>query len=293
MKRRNWAAGAAALLLAAGTAGAGEPIHEEVKAAKNGEVSIENLSGTVVVTAWDEAKVLVEGSLGDGSERLAIEEDDGDVRIEVKLPRHARHVEETDLEVKVPRGAHVSVETVSADVDVRGVTGDVEVESVSGRVVARQLGAVDIETVSGEIDVAEVKGPVEASSVSGLIGVKECGEWLQASTTSGAIELGGDLPDRIECETVSGTVEAELAPAKGGGYRFESFSGEVVLRLPAKLDAAIDVETHSGRIRSEWDGRSRQERYGPGASFRLREGESSADISVSTFSGGVRLLKKD
>ncbi|HMB69591.1 MAG TPA: DUF4097 family beta strand repeat-containing protein, partial [bacterium] len=262
MEIRNWAAGAVALLLAAGTAAAGEPIHEEVPASKNGEVSIENLSGSVTVTVWDEDKVLVEGELGDGSERLEIDPDEGDVSIEVVLPRNARHVEATDLEIRVPRGASVSVETVSADVDVSGVTGDVEVETVSGRVKGRDLAAVEIETVSGEIDVADAEGPVEVASVSGYIEVTDCGDWVEASTTSGDIDVAGDLPDRVECETVSGTVEADITPVKGGAYRFESFSGEVVLRLPAKLDAAIDVETHSGRIRSEWDGRHREERYG-------------------------------
>jgi DUF4097 and DUF4098 domain-containing protein YvlB len=292
MKTGIWAAGAAALLLAAAAAGAGEPIHQEVKAAKDGEVSIDNLSGTVVVTAWDQAKVLVEGTLGDGSDRLEIEEDDGDVRIEVKLPRNARNVKATDLIVRVPRGSRVSVETVSADVEIGGVKGDVQVESVSGRVEVRDLGAVEIETVSGAIDVAKCAGPVEAASVSGLVRTEDCGEWLEVSTTSGDIDVTGGLPGRVECETMSGRVTAEITPAKGGSYRFDSFSGEVVLRLPEKLNAAIDVENHSGRIRSEYDGRSREQRYGPGASLSVRAGDSSADISVTTFSGGVRLEKR-
>lgn len=296
MKRQFQAKGTAAMtaavLLAAVAARAGEPIHEEVSAAKNGTVSVENLAGSVVVTGWDQAKVLVEGTLGDGAERVDVEADDGDVTIEVVLPRHARNVEDTDLVIRVPKGSRVEIETVSADVEIGGVRGDVDVSTVSGEVEAREIGAADVETVSGEIDVAKSGGPVEASSVSGRVRVSDCGEWLEVSTTSGDIDLRDKLPARVECETTSGMIEANFEPAADGSYRFEGFSGDVVLRMPEAIDAAIDIETHSGRIRSEWDGRVREERYGPGASLSVREGDASADIVVNTFSGDVRLDKR-
>ena len=50
---------------------------------------------------------------------------------------------------------------------------------------------------------------------------------------------------------------------------------------------------YGGISRSEWDGRKHEERYGPGASLAGREGSSAADITVSTFSGDVRLEKRE
>ena len=65
-----------------------------------------------------------------------------------------------------------------------------------------------------------------------------------------------------------------------------------MLSTIATRSATIDVETFSGSIRSEFDGRSHRERYGPGASLSVIRGDGDADISVSTFSGSVTLEKR-
>ena len=78
----------------------------------DGRVLISNLSGSVMVTGWDREEISVEGTLGRGTERLDFEVSGDRARIKVIIPRRARNVEGSDLEIKVPRGSRVEVETV-------------------------------------------------------------------------------------------------------------------------------------------------------------------------------------
>ena len=54
---------------------AATPINETRPLSPTGEVEIENLKGRIDVRVWDRPEVKIEGSLGDGVERLAIEGD--------------------------------------------------------------------------------------------------------------------------------------------------------------------------------------------------------------------------
>jgi hypothetical protein len=91
---------------------------------------------------------------------------------------------------------------------------------------------------------------------------------------------------------VSGRLEFEGDPAPDGEFEFESLSGTVVLRLPDELSAEFEVETFSGSIDSEFGGRERRPRHGPGATFYEVYGKGEAYFSIETFSGSVRIQRK-
>jgi DUF4097 and DUF4098 domain-containing protein YvlB len=289
----RWLAAVTAALLAAGSAAAGEKIHEEVPAPADGVVRVENLTGSVVVTVWNEKKVLVEGTLGDNAERVRVDADETGVEVEVVLPRRVRHVDDTDLRLRVPRGSDVEVETVSASVEVEGVEGALDVETVSGEVRVRKAGEdVAVETVSGAVRVESVEGLVRIESVSGPIDVAKTRGSAELSTTSGGITVHESQLDDLDCESVSGAIDLDLDVAGGGSYDVDNLSGTVTLLLDEDVSASIDVETFSGSIRSEFDGRIRTEEIGPGSSLAVRNGDGDADITVSTFSGLVTLNKR-
>jgi len=291
---RNWMIPAAAVLLVAGTAQADRPVDETVKADKKGVVSISNVAGSVTVTGWDKAEVKVTGTVDD--EVLAVEVDsrDGEVEIEVKLPRRSHHGGDADLIVQVPKGSSLEIETVSADIEVSGVGGSLDLESVSGQVDVEGGNAeAEVSTVSGNITLSGKFPGVEAESVSGDIEVTGASGHVEVSATSGRIEVTGSDFDRVECESLSGDVRFDGNPKAGADLSIEVFSGDAVLILPADLDAQISVETHSGSISSDFgEDRVRTEKYGPGAWFDTEVGKGSASIDVTSFSGSVRLKKR-
>lgn len=273
-----------------------DDIDRTVDAAADGTITIENVAGEVVVKGWDRNEVQVTGELGRKVREVEIDADDGDVEIEVILPRHS-HMSgrsyDANLLIYVPKGAQVEVETVSASVTMSGLTGEIQVETVSGAVdVTGEMSEAEIATVSGAITVSGTIGRVEAESVSGAIEIHESGPEVEASTTSGRIEIEGDHFDYVSCGSVSGRVRFRGTPATDSDLEFESFSGPVTLYLPKNLNADVEVETFSGSIQSDFQGRVRRERYGPGASLSETFGDGSADIAVSTFSGSIRLVEK-
>ncbi len=165
-----------ALAAVAFPAAAQQKLDERRPASKDGVVEIDNVSGSVTVTGWDRDEVAVTGTLGRGSERLEFTGGSGRTEVRVVLPHFARHVDGSDLEIKVPGGSRVEVNTVSAEIGVDLVAGPVRLESVSGRV---KLGGspreFEAKTVSGDIEITAAAAPGRASSVSGTIALARRG----------------------------------------------------------------------------------------------------------------------
>ena len=131
-----------------------EQVDRRFPAAATGSVEVVNTAGSVRVVGWNRDEIQVTGTLGRGTERLDIDADGNDARIEVVIPRNARNVRGSDLVVRVPARNDVYLQTVSANIDVRDIRGFVEARAVSGEV-----------TVSG------TPPEVLAYSTSGDIGV--------------------------------------------------------------------------------------------------------------------------
>ncbi|NNE44368.1 MAG: DUF4097 family beta strand repeat protein [Gemmatimonadetes bacterium] len=275
---------------------AGEKLDREIETVSDVEVSVENLAGSVVVEAWDRDVVHIGGTIGDSADYLEVEVEPHEIEISVDAGDGWNRwdtYEETDLKIRVPRNASVSVETVSARVSVEGVQGEVEVDTVSGMV--RMTGGREayLESVSGQISVEGVEGDISVESVSGLVAVEGCSGTGEIATTSGSIKVTRDCSFRdLEVESVSGLMDLDLTPLENGSYSIENLSGPIDVMLPEDLDAVIDVETFSGQVVSQFRGRSGEEEYGPGAWFRGEFGNGSAEIYIESFSGQVHLNKR-
>ena len=65
--------------------------------------------------------------------------------------------ESVDLEIEVPHGANVVIETQSGDISASDLSGSKAFRTASGEIVLQRLsGAVEVETVSGDL---EIEGP--------------------------------------------------------------------------------------------------------------------------------------
>ncbi len=197
----------------------------------------------------------------------------------------------SDLEIRVPKGSRVEVETVSASIDVEELTAALSLESVSGDITIRgEPGELSAATVSGDIDCDAKTDETELSTVSGSIEARGLRGRLEAASVSGDVDVYGDDFDRLAVETVSGLVRFEGRLNEDARVEGESHSGDIVLTLVGDVDAEFDVSTFSGSIRNEIgreDGRSR--RRGPGSELHFTVGDGSAHVNLSSFSGTVEL----
>lgn len=141
-----------------------------------------------------------------------------------------------DLEVRVPRGVHVSAGSVSGDVRVGGVDGDVRASSVSGdvRVERVRASSLSASSVSGDlfasVDELTGEGDLKFSSVSGNVTAELPREFhadLRMSTVSGQID--SSYPITLDGRTSSRRIEGRIG---NGGRRLtvSTVSGDLRLR---------------------------------------------------------------
>jgi DUF4097 and DUF4098 domain-containing protein YvlB len=320
-----------AVLCGADAGAAQTPIDRTVATPATGTVEVFNISGEIRVVGWDRSEVRVTGTLGEGTERLDVATSGDRVRIEVVIPRGAREVEESTLEVRVPSRKNVTARGVSAEVAVSGVTGNVDAQSTSGSVeVTGSPATLRAASTSGDIEVEVTTARLEANSTSGSVRVGgTVRESLTAESVSGDVEVTAPAPEilaksvsgnvtlsgasrRLSVSTVSGDMEVRNARLQYGSFESvsgglqlagqlepdaavnaQSHSGDIVLALPASISARFEVSTFSGDIRNSFGARSeRRNEHGPGEDLRFTTGNGGALITVKTFSGDVELERR-
>jgi len=284
-----------AIVMAAGGVWAGENVDVTKSASVSPSVDIENLTGSVRINGWDREEIKVSGVLGDDTDGLDFSGSGDSFDIEVEIPDSygRRHRDlDSDLEIWLPAGSSVSVETVSASIHVSGVNGVLELESVSGEVsVEGAPSSVDVETVSGNIELSGSGTLAIAESVSGKIELSGVAGRVEAATVSGSVNVEASDIEQGEFEAVSGSVRFTGALSPGARLSAESHSGSVVLNLPADTSARFQVETFSGGINNGFGGgeAERTSRYAPGKRLDFTLGSGDAQVRVESFSGSVTL----
>jgi DUF4097 and DUF4098 domain-containing protein YvlB len=287
---------ALAVLMAVGTAWAAQPISETFPVGPGAEVDIDVLSGTVTIEAWGQNLVEVTGTLGDGVESLEIDGDEDGVSIEVEYDEdyHGRQQVSTDLTIRVPTGSMLSVETVSASISVVGVTGELDLESVSGSVdVATMPAALDVETVSGSISIESAPADSDVSSISGKIEIRAAGGSIDVENVSGKTIIYGGVIDDGDLESVSGDITCHAIPGPDGSLDIETMSGTITLTIDPTLVASFDLSTFSGSIQNQIGPEpTRTSKYTPGKELYFNTGTGGPSISLESFSGTIKLIKR-
>jgi DUF4097 and DUF4098 domain-containing protein YvlB len=279
----------------AGIALAGEAVDLTRSVDASAQIEIENISGSVTVKGWNQAQVKVTGTLGDDVEELKVSGDENHLQIEVEVPDShgfGKRDVESHLEVWVPEGCRLHVETISARIEVSDVNGTAALESVSGGVdLTGQPQQVDVETVSGSIEIEGSQTEISAESVSGSVTLSGVVRSVEVETVSGRIEVVAGEIDAADFESVSGSITFSGSLTSNAELDIEAHSGSVDLALPVGTAASFEVSTFSGGIRNGFSDRQaeRTSRYTPGRYLEFSTGSGGAEISIETFSGSVNL----
>jgi len=247
----------ASLLILCGAVAA-KDVDETVALDPKGVVDIELIAGKLTITGWEKSEVRVTGTIDEDREELDISGSGSRVSIELE-PLRGRHDSHhgAELDIRVPMGARLDIEAISADVSIEDVEGEMEVEVVSGPLVIR----------GGALTIA-------ATSVSGKIDVVA------------DILLDGDF------ECLSGKIDVTAALDPKGEFNFEVFSGNLTLRLPSDTSAEFDIETFSGDIVNEFGPKARKTSdFLPAKVLSFSTGSGGAEVSIETFQGSVKLIK--
>jgi DUF4097 and DUF4098 domain-containing protein YvlB len=270
-----------------------ESLEETRDMAADGHVLVENLAGSIEITAWDEAKIEIKGNLGADVEKVDISESENGIHVRVHNKPNERHIDDTDLFLRIPLAASVEVESVSADIDVDGSEGvSVVASTVSGDVdVNASTQRLEIHSVSGDVEFDGAASRSSIETVSGEISLSGVSSEISVSTVSGDVSLIAEEVGRGRFESVSGELKLELSVSDGGRLTSDSMSGDTVLRLPELQQADFTAQTYSGDIQTDF-GKATSVSKGPGSVLQYKEGSNGASIRLESFSGDIHIRRQ-
>jgi hypothetical protein len=199
-------------------------------------------------------------------------------------------------------------------------SGWVRLDNIGGRVTARSSsGPVSVLTASGDVEatsnsdnvtVEDVRGRVIASSLSGNVIVRKADEGVRANSTSANVEIVS-AKGRIEAETISGSILLRDVDSRDlrlkslsssvryqgrlyddGRYEFNSFSGDVVITIPAESEFNLTAQTFSGTINTDFPIQLTAGKLSSRGPVQGVAGKGGAQVKAESFSGSVYIKKQ-
>lgn len=230
------------------------------------------------ITAWgatkEEAQAVLDGS------RLDVAESASGVTVSL----HGRATKEgffgsehmeakADLEIALPPGVQLEIESGSGDVVAAGPFGPSKVHSA--------YGSVRVERVDGDLSAASSSGDVVVQGVHG--------KSIEALSGYGKVQVSGSESTAVHAKSGSGDVRVEDVRAER--VRIESGYGTVEI---ARVDGEIEATTSSGDVDAKklsGPAASLSTSYGrvqiDGAKGKLTVSSSSGDVRVADFEGSI------
>jgi DUF4097 and DUF4098 domain-containing protein YvlB len=285
---------ALALALAAFPAAlrAQQTLDEKRTAAPDGSVEIDNQSGSITVIGWSRNEITVTGTLGRGAEGLDFS---GSARrTSISVSAMNPHGVRSDLEIHVPAGSKVTIDSFAAQIKVSDVTGGVSAETVNGSIaVAGSSRDVSASSVNGSVEVSGPGRRIHAESVNGAVTVRGASGEIDASTVNGQLSVIGASFERATLETVSGSLRFEGDFAAKAQVSAQTVSGSVDFVMPASVKADFSVTSFSGEIGNEFGPAPKKvSKYTSERELSFSTGDGGADVSIETLSGAIQLRKR-
>jgi len=286
-----------------------EEMEQTFPLAEEGSVSVENVAGEILIHAWDEDEVKMVATKWvraftkkRAQELLEVIEinitaNEDQIDIDTEFPwwnqLDPTSSARVDYELWVPPSAQVSAQSVSGSIQVVERENDVWAKTTSGTLeIEGIVGNVEAKTTSGAIEVRDVEGEsIVADSTSGKVTLDKVEGIIEAHSVSGRVNIEDSKGAAKSVRTTSGGIWVELKEVTETVSRMllTSTSGDVTLLLPKDISADIDVQTTSGRIRSEFkilvEGEIEKR------SLRGTIGEGGIKITLKTTSGDISLEK--
>lgn len=150
-----------------------------------------------------------------------------------------------DVDMEVPVGATVQVQTRDGDIMISGVSGAYAGSQSGDITIERTTKLVEAGSVGGSISLKDSSGRINLSSAGGTIEVlnvraANAEDTFEVGTVSGDIQLDRVSIPKVTAKTVNGTVTMTGPLAKSGWYGFTNMTGDIVLGLPS--DASFQLQ---------------------------------------------------
>ncbi len=239
----------------------------EVKSAKTQEV--------IVVTSQNSNKINFEmEQAGDRIDVTANTVDASAQPLDLETSLQLTVPEETELQLKTENGL-IYVEQVTGDMTLESVAGDVHLKEVSGYII--------VKTTGGSLVCTQCAGKVDFKSVSGGA------QFLQPAL------------NRVEASTSFGNILFDGDFIRTGLYSMKSSKGLVEVRFSGNDSFDLKAQTSTGTLDNQAAAFLKPDTHHSIKGYAARFtkgvigtfGAGLAKVELSTYSGTIRILKRD
>jgi DUF4097 and DUF4098 domain-containing protein YvlB len=242
----------------------------------NGRIEVKSSKNPEVIVAGTRASSKVTLETENAGDRIDVSANIVDVNaqpLETEVNFQLTVPEETELELKTQTGL-IYVEQVMGDMTLQSVAGDVHLKEVSGYIVVR--------TTHGSLVCAQCAGKLDFNSVSGSAQLLQPGLTnVNLFTTSGNILFDGDF-------------------IRTGIYTMRSGKGTVEVHFSGNDSFDLNAQTATGTVDNQAEAYLKPDSHGMkhmASKFTKglfgTVGSGLAKVELSSYSGTIRILKRD
>ena len=251
-------------------------------------VIVHNAHGRIQVSSWKKAEVVVVGN--HATEKAEVDTEQAGNRIEITTRSMGDNLPPAQLsatyEITVPEETELQVKTDSGTILIERVVGDLM-----------------IDTLVGNVQLEEVAGYIVIKSVEGSIVCTRCAGRIDATTLSGNIQVLQPVFDTVRVQTTSGNILFDGNLVRRGVYILKNSTGATEVRLSENDSFDLSAKSVSGQVENLAKFNLRPDPHGstraPGPPSKLVRSlfgtvnEGHARVELSSFSGTIRIVKRD
>jgi len=279
--------GAGMLMLPVVSFAAGQKIEKHFSVKGRPVVMIQNVAnGRIEVKSWKNSEVVVSAS--QSSDKIGLDMEQADERIEITANILDPSAQQSDLteniQLTVPEETELQIKTQTGLIYVEQVIGDMKLESVAG-----------------DVHLKEVSGYIIVHTTGGSLVCTQCGgKFLEFNSISGSAQILQPSLSRVDLRTTTGNILFDGDFIRTGIYTMKSGRGLVEVRFSGSDSFDLNAQTSSGTVDNRAEAflkpdthgfRRSASKYAKGLFGTV--GNGLAKVELSSFSGTVRILKRD
>jgi len=268
--------------------GLAAPQHFERHFAVNGRpvVVIQNVAnGRIEVKSWKNSEVVVAAT--QASNKIAIDTEQAGARVDVTATIADDTAPAGDLEANfqltVPEETELQLRTQTGLVYVEQVMGDMTLQSVAGEIHLKEVsGYIVVRTTVGSLVCTQCAGKLDFNSISGNAQV------LQPGLTS------------VSLFTMTGNILYDGDFIRTGIYTMKSGKGTVEVHFSGNDSFDLKAQTATGTVDNQAEAYLKPDSHGVrhmASKFTKglfgTVGSGLAKVELSSYSGTIRILKRD
>jgi DUF4097 and DUF4098 domain-containing protein YvlB len=249
-------------------------------------VVIHNIAdGRIEVKSWKNPEIVVSGARA--SDKIGIDMEQAGDRIDVTttlLDITAQPAEtQANLQLTVPEETELQLKTQTGLIYVEQVTGDMTLESVAG-----------------DIHLKEVSGYIIVTTTGGSLICTQCAGKLKFDSVGGSAQILQPGLTNVDLHTTTGNILFDGDFVRTGLYSMKSGKGLVEVRFSGNDSFDLNAQTATGTVDNQAAAYLKPDSHGVkhlASKFTKglfgTVGQGLAKVELSSYSGTIRILKRD